>query len=185
LLKGKRGGQHDSDTGLAPSHSPVQLPARVTPVISLAQDPPSRECERVRAPKSTESTPGGREHEVTKPADNQTADPRKADPPLTPGNTVLSSHTSNHIRSLPSLHLADTAERQKPAQSTEIPDHRPAPPQCVEYQGRHGQCEDRWLEVGKQEDTRHEQLEGDEGPEETVEGDSPGLAVGFVWLEVD
>jgi hypothetical protein len=37
----------------------------------------------------------------------------------------------------------------------------------------------------KGEDTRHEKLEDDESPEESVKCDSPGFTVGFVWLEVN
>jgi len=34
-------------------------------------------------------------------------------------------------------------------------------------------------------DTRHEELEDDQGPEESVECDTPCFTIRFVWLEVD
>jgi hypothetical protein len=37
----------------------------------------------------------------------------------------------------------------------------------------------------KRENTRHEELENDQSPEESVECDSPCFPIGFVWLEVD
>jgi len=37
----------------------------------------------------------------------------------------------------------------------------------------------------KRKDSRHEQLENDESPQESVEGDSPSFTVGLVRFEVD
>jgi hypothetical protein len=39
--------------------------------------------------------------------------------------------------------------------------------------------------VTEGEETGHEDLEEDEGPDESAERDEPRFAVGFVWLEID
>lgn len=39
--------------------------------------------------------------------------------------------------------------------------------------------------MSKGEETGHEYLEKDQGPDKSAESDEPGFAVGFVWLEVN
>ncbi len=102
--------------------------------------------------------------------------------PLRPGHLPF-PHTSNVIRTLPSLYFTNTTQRKILAQPSKVRQHAPAPPKRIGDQRGHGEREPVRRSEG--EETGHEELEYNETPKETGEGDSPCFAVGFVRFEVD
>lgn len=102
-------------------------------------------------------------------------------------SSTLSGNTGDGIRLFPTLNIAYRAQRKIGTQRPEIAKHRPRPPEGVRDERNHGEWkpEVSLALLLQRENTRHEELEDDECPQESVEGDPPGFSVGLVRLEVD
>lgn len=97
---------------------------------------------------------------------------------------ALVRQSGSLIRTLASLHLAYATECEIRAEWLEVLGHRVAPPQGVNDERDHSQRQVWRRVVTEGEETGHEDLEEDEGPDESTERDEPGFAVGLVGLEV-